>query len=148
MEFRDRPRVSICSGTITPTDNRGYFHKITTQIRVSWPCTRPCLPSASSTAISSRPDRSVCSCVCTRIITTSRASTFLLSPPPPPFFRARFRFTRNFEIYERPLIVTLLFLRSLHRPVSIIAPIFPIIQPSLCFPLAFYMRLPHSCLFD
>lgn len=143
MEFRDRPRVSICSGTITPTDNRGYFHKITTQIRVSWPPLR----FFHRYLFSTRPDRSVCSCVCTRIITTSRASTFLLSPPPP-FFRARFRFTRNFEIYERPLIVTLLFLRSLHRPVSIIAPIFPIIQPSLCFPLAFYMRLPHSCLFD
>lgn len=51
MEFRDRPRVSICSGTITPTDNRGYFHKITTQIRVSWPCTRPCLPSAISSPL-------------------------------------------------------------------------------------------------
>lgn len=83
------------------------------------------------------PDRSVCSCVCTRIITTSRASTFLLSPPPPPFFRARFRFTRNFEIYERPLIVTLLFLRSLHRPVSIIAPIFQLFNRPCVFLLHF-----------
>lgn len=83
MEFRDRPRVSICSGTITPTDNRGYFHKITTQIRVSWP------PLPSSTAISS-PLAPIDSCVYIRIITTPRI-TFL--PPPSFFSRAISKFT-------------------------------------------------------
>lgn len=114
MEFGDRPRVSICSGTIIRTDNRGYFHKITTQIRVSWPYQRPPLRYLFSLVIDPR----VCVFIFVCIITASR----IHFSSPLPFFRARFRFTRNFEIYERPLIVTLLFL--LDRPVSIIAPIF------------------------
>lgn len=63
-------------------------------------------------------DPRVCVFIFVCIITASR----IHFSSPLPFFRARFRFTRNFEIYERPLIVTLLFL--LDRPVSIIAPIF------------------------